>query len=142
MDLYINNTIIMNAPAHKVWQVLTDASLSQEWISTWWPDFELLESTWNLGSAVLWRTKGGVVGAQGVVTEVRPFTLLKFTFKPQGQDAPIDRITYELSEKGGFTTLFVSIGNFADTIHHKQSYDKTMEHWDRALPKIKELSES
>lgn len=139
--LFVNNTIIMNAPASRVWEVLTGPELSKEWIRQWWPEFDVLVSDWRLGSQVYWRTNDGSIGAKGIVTEVKPFTSLKFTFKPQSPESNTDRITYELHEKGGFTTLYVSVGDFADTPLHEQCYQGALESWDKSLPKIKELSE-
>lgn len=139
--LFVNNTIIMNATASRVWQVLTGPELSKEWIKQWWPEFDRLESDWRLGSTVLWRTLDGDVGAKGIVTEVKPFTSLKFTFKPHSNVSNMDKIAYELHEKGGFTTLHVSVGDFADSPLHEQCYKGAIESWDKSLPKIKELSE-
>lgn len=79
--LFVERSIEINAPASKVWEVLTNPELTEEWIHEWWPDLLILESDWKLGHPVLWRLADGIIGAEGTVSVVEPYTMLGFSFK-------------------------------------------------------------
>jgi hypothetical protein len=54
--LFVDKSIQINAPAAKVWEVLTE----REYTGKWAPEFSrgssfYLESDWKLGSPVVWK---------------------------------------------------------------------------------------
>jgi uncharacterized protein YndB with AHSA1/START domain len=141
--LYLEKSIQIDAPAARVWNVLTDAGLTRQWIRQWWPDLEVLESSWRLGDPVLWRVAGGAVGARGEIWAIQPPVRLTFGFQAIKPAFPPhqEQITYRLTERAGRTHLQVMVGDFGDTPEHERCYPGAVDSWDRSLPKIKELSE-
>ncbi len=144
--LFVDKTIEINAPASKVWDVLT----SREHTAEWAPEFSggagfHIESDWKPGSAVLWRDQGGNVIVEGNVTALEPNKFLRFTvFDVRGEKPPVteeDGITYELTEHAGKTTLRVLQGDFSVMPEGEKYHHLSAEVWDRVLPKVKELAE-
>ena len=141
--LYLEKSIEINAPAARVWNVLTDPALSRQWIHKWWPELQVLESDWQLGDSVLWRISSGAVAARGTIWAVQPPVRLTFGFQVDRPGAPPreEQVTYRLAERVGRTRLSVTVGDFGDSPEHERCYPGAVESWDRSLPKIKELSE-
>lgn len=141
--LFVEKSIEVNAPAARVWDVLTNPALSREWIREWWPELAVLESDWNKGSPVRWKLADGVIGADGKVFVVEPHKMLRFSFKVNDPaSSKQEDLTYRLKERGGRTELSVSVGDFGDTLEHRQRYPGALEAWNRSLAKIKELAEA
>jgi uncharacterized protein YndB with AHSA1/START domain len=83
--LFVEKTIEINAPASKVWEVLTNPEQTAEWAPEFAGGTEFhIESDWQLGSPVLWRGQGGSVIVQGNVTALEPKKLLRFTVFDMG----------------------------------------------------------
>lgn len=144
-SLYVEKSVRIKAKPQKVWQVLTDAGISREWIGTWWPDVRL-KSDWEIGSPVVWEMADGTVGAQGEVTllgkKLDPMMILEFTFRVDHQGAfKQEKVKYLISQEQDHTRLSVFVGNFGDTPEHEACYPGAVEAWNRSLPKIKELAE-
>ena len=60
--LFVEKTIEINAPASKVWDVLTNPEHTGEWAPEFSGGTEFrIESNWKLGSPVLWRGQDGNV---------------------------------------------------------------------------------
>src|SRR5947209_7702453 len=116
--LFVDKTIEINAPAPKVWHVLTGRKETSQWareFSGSGPQFHP-ESDWNLGSPVLWKRDDGEVVVDGNVMAREPNRLLRFTvFDTSGPRHPVseaDGITYELAEQNGKTVLHLRQGVF------------------------------
>ncbi len=144
--LFVEKTIEINAPASKVWDVLTRREQTGEWA----PEFSggaqfHIDSDWNLGSPVLWKGQDGNVIVEGEVTALEPNTFLRFTvFDVRWEKPPVteeDGITYELTEQSGKTTLRLLQGDFSVMAEGEKYHRLSAEVWDRVLPKVKELAE-
>lgn len=144
--LFVDQSIEINAPVSKVWEVLTKPEYTFEWA----PEFSggssfHIESDWNLGSPVLWKDSEGKTLVEGNVTALGPRKLLRFTvFDVRSERPPVteeDGITYQFSEKNGKTTLHVLQGDFSAMPEGEKYRDMSAEIWDRVLPKVKELAE-
>ena len=144
--LFVEKTIEINAPAAKVWDVLT----RREYTGEWEPEFAggaefAIESDWKPGSPVLWKDQNGNVIVEGNVTAVEPNRFLRFSvFDVRGERPPVteeDGITYELTERNGKTTLRLLQGDFSMMVEGEKYQRLSAEVWDRVLPKIKELAE-
>ncbi len=144
--LFVEKTIEINAPASKVWNVLTRREYTDQWALEFTGGAEFhIESDWKLGSPVLWTGQDGCVIVQGNVTALEPQKLLRFTvFDVRGEKPPVtdeDGITYELTEQNGKTLLRLSQGDFSAMADGEKYRNLSAEIWDRVLPKVKELAE-
>ena len=144
--LFVEKTIEINAPASKVWDVLT----RREQTSKWAPEFAggaqfYIESEWTLGSPVLWKDQNGNVIVEGNVTALEPHIFLRFTvFDVRGEKPLVteeDGITYKLTEQTGKTTLRLVQGDFSVMAEGEKYHRLSAEVWDRVLPKVKALAE-
>ncbi|MBT2697393.1 SRPBCC domain-containing protein [Bacillus sp. ISL-40] len=147
--LFVDQTIEINAPASKVWDVLTVSEYNNRWateFSSGGPQFQL-ESTWELGSPVLWKGEDGTVIVEGNVTALEKNKLLRFTvFDVRSEEKALvteeDGITFQLSEDNGKTTLHILQGDFSVMLEGKKYRDLSAEIWDKVLPMVKEMAES
>ena len=140
--LFVDQSVEIDAPASKVWDVLTQPEFTKEWIKEWWPDLVILESDRKVGSLMRWKVAGGIIGAQGKISAVEPYTMLRCSFKVNDSTASKQEdLTYRLEERDGHTKLSVSVGDFGDSSEHELCYPGAEEAWSRSLPKIKELAE-
>ncbi|MDR6125053.1 uncharacterized protein YndB with AHSA1/START domain [Bacillus sp. SLBN-46] len=146
--LFVDKTIEITAPAAKVWEVLTIRDKNAEWakeFSSGGPEFHL-ESTWELGSPVLWKGQDGTVIVEGNITAVESNKLLRFTvFDVRSPERPAvteeDGITFRLVEKNGKTTLHILQGDFSVMTDGEKYRDLSADIWDKVLPKVKEMAE-
>lgn len=146
--LFVQRTIEIKAPAHKVWEVLTEPKKTAVWareFSSGGPEFHI-ESDWQVGTLVLWKGQDGVVIVEGAVTALEPNKLLRFTVfdvrNPRPSVTPEDGITYRLLEHDGVTMLRLTHGDFSVLPDGEKYCRMSAETWDRVLPKVKELAES
>ncbi|MBT2728719.1 SRPBCC domain-containing protein [Bacillus sp. ISL-75] len=147
--LFVDQTIEINAPASNVWDVLTVSEYNNRWateFSSGGPQFQL-ESTWELGSPVLWKGEDGTVIVEGNVTALEKNKLLRFTvFDVRSEEKALateeDGITFQLSEDNGKTTLHILQGDFSVMPEGKKYRDLSAEIWDKVLPMVKEMAES
>ncbi|MFK9091018.1 SRPBCC domain-containing protein [Bacillus salipaludis] len=146
--LFVDKTIEINALASKVWDVLTISEYNRQWaleFSSGGPQFHL-ESTWELGSPVLWKGQDGTVIVEGNVTAVEQNKLLRFTvFDVRSPERPPvteeDGITFKMSEDNRKTTLHILQGDFSVMTDGKKYRDASAEIWDKVLPRVKEMAE-
>src|SRR5215510_4782165 len=116
--LFVDQSIEMNSPASRVWEVLTVPGYTAEWASEFngGEPFHI-ESDWELGSPVFWKDKNGKTIVEGNVTAVEPQKLLRFTVFDVRSERPAvtqeDGITFQLLEKDGKTVLQVLQGDFS-----------------------------
>lgn len=148
IKLFVDKTIEINAAASQVWDVLTMSEYNRQWaleFSSGGPQFHL-ESTWDLGSPVLWKGQDGEVVVEGKVTSVEQDKLLRFTvFDVRSLERPPvteeDGITFKMSEDNGKTKLHVLQGDFSVMTDGQVYRDASAEIWDRVLPKVKAMAE-
>ncbi|WHY87315.1 SRPBCC domain-containing protein [Neobacillus novalis] len=146
--LFVDETIAINAPLGHVWAALTKSENTRQWaleFSSGGPEFHI-ESTWELGSPVLWKGQDGTVIVEGNVTAVQENKLLRFTvFDVRSEERPLvteeDGITFKLSEENGRTTLHVLQGDFSVMTDGAKYRDASAEIWDKVLPKVKVIAE-
>ena len=145
--LFVEKSVEINASARRVWDVLTSRATTAEWASEFTAGGPALhiESDWLIGSPVLWKDQKEHVIVEGVVTAAQPYALLRFTvFDVRGERSPVspeDGITYKLTEREGKTVLWISQGDFSTMIDGGKYRDLSEDIWDRALTRIKRLSE-
>jgi uncharacterized protein YndB with AHSA1/START domain len=144
--LLVDKSIEIDAPASKVWEVLT----ARSYTSNWAPEFNggspfLVESAWMPGSPVVWKDTEDRIIVEGNVTALDPPKLLRFTvFDVRSERPPVkeeDGITYELTEKTGKTRLHILQGDFSAMPEGEKYRDLSAEIWDPVLSKVKELVE-
>ncbi len=147
--LFVDQTIEINASASKVWDVITVDEYNNHWateFSSGGPQFHL-DSTWELGSPVLWKGEDGTVIVEGDVTALEPKKLLRFTvFDVRSEEKALvteeDGITFHLSEYNGKTTLHILQGDFSVMPDGKKYRDLSAEIWEKVLPSIKKMAEA
>jgi uncharacterized protein YndB with AHSA1/START domain len=142
-QLQVEKSIVIHASAQRIWEVLTNPLLSFEWIQTWWPEVQTLESSWRYGDPVVWKLNNVDVAARGTVLNSHPYRELQFTFRvndPQGS-ARTENISYELEQGKGLFLLHVKVGNFSDSPEQEACYAGAVDSWNKALPKIREVAE-
>ena len=146
--LFVDKTMEIDAPASKVWDVITISEYNRQWaleFSSGGPQFHL-ESTWEPGSPVLWKGQDGTVIVEGNVTAVQQYKLLRFTvFDVRSPERPPvteeDGITFKLFEENGKTKLHILQGDFSAMTNGEKYRDASAAIWDKVLPKVKEMAE-
>jgi len=141
----IENTVVINAPKEKVWQVLTDEKYYLQWYEAFGTGSTAI-TDWKEGSKVIF-TDGngmGLIGTIAVFDAGRELLIKMTGILANGKedyDSPdakgIQQATehYVLEEKDGQTTLYTS----ADM--DEQWFESMSASWDVAKAKIKELAE-
>lgn len=147
--LFIKNEITINAPASKVWDVLTNPEQTKKYmfgceaISYWKPDDLLL---WK----GMWEDKE-MVFVKGYIVSIEPNKHLAYTtFDPNNpnlKDIPgnYTTVTYDLSEEDGMTLLKVTQGDFATVDDGEKRFNEVNnngEGWNPILIEIKKIAES
>jgi uncharacterized protein YndB with AHSA1/START domain len=146
--LFINKSIEINAPASKVWDVLTKPQFVDQWaaeFSSSGPKISV-ESDWKLGSPVLWKDESGKIAVEGKVLMLEPNKKLHYSVidVEMGEVPTMDEtdgITYLLAGHAGSTKFSVVHGDFGKFGEGQKYYDMTAPVWDRILPKVKKLAE-
>jgi uncharacterized protein YndB with AHSA1/START domain len=145
--LEIKNTISINAPALKVWEILTKSEYTKIYM------FGCSAiSDWKEGSSLLWNgTYEGIemTFVKGEVLEFKPFSKLIYTvFDPNStiEDIPENylNVTYELLEADGITTLNVTQGDYSKVAEGERRYQESYnngEGWNPILVNIKMIAE-
>jgi uncharacterized protein YndB with AHSA1/START domain len=145
--LFVEKSIVINAPVSRVWEILTQRDYTARWASEFSNGSQFfIESDWQPGSRVLWIGPDGEVVVEGNVTALKPNRLLRFTvFDVRSPERPPvgdeDGITYELSEENGKTTLHVRQGDFSVMTNGEKYQQMSAQIWDRVLPKVQSLAE-
>ncbi len=131
--------ITIRASAAAVWDALTNPKLIKQYL--FGTD---CRSDWKVGSAITYAGtwEGKPYQDKGVILELVPNKLLKSTYwssfsgKPDVPES-YNTVTYEISQKGGETTLTVTQDNNGS----KESADHSAENWRKVLATIKDLLE-
>lgn len=141
-DKTMIKTIHINAPASKVWSILTTPESMKLWMS----DSEItILSDWKAGSPILFA--GDLHGIpfenKGVIMQIEPEAVFQYTFwssLSQHPDTPENYalITFRLIPAENGTTLKLTQSNFVtQTIYHHFNF-----YWTIALEVMKKLIES
>ena len=147
MNLFIRNSIIINAPASKVWDALVNPEQTKKYMF----GCETV-SDWRVGSSLLWRGQyegKDMVFVKGNVVDIKPERYLEYTvIDPNStiEDIPENylTITYELSEEKGNTLLKVTQGDYSKVADGEQRFKDSSnngEGWNPILLQIKKLVE-
>ena len=142
----INKSVSIDAPAHKVWQVLLDKAYYEEWYKAFGEGVKA-ETDWKLGSkATFADQKGdGIVGRIVTLDPNKKISIEYDGLLSKGQEDLVSETalaikgtqeTYSLEQNGNVTDLSISLEM------DEQYYGMMSEMWDKALQKIKELSET
>lgn len=147
-SLFVKNTIAINAPAAKVWDVLTNPQQTKKYMF----GCETV-SDWKKGSSLLWRGSyegKEMIFVKGDIVDIKPPKLLVYT--TIDPNSSIDdtsenylTVTYALSEKNGQTTLTVTQGDYGKVAEGDRRYKEASnngEGWNPILVEIKKLAES
>jgi uncharacterized protein YndB with AHSA1/START domain len=138
-NLVATSTITIDAPADRVWKVITDPAAVKEFM--FGAD---LETDWTEGSPILWRGEweGKSYEDKGEILEVDPGRRLVHThFSPLGgeEDKPENyhTLTWTLENRDGATRLTLSQDNNAneDAAEHSKGM------WDMLVADVKKIAE-
>jgi uncharacterized protein YndB with AHSA1/START domain len=146
--LKITNSILIDAPASRVW----DALVNPEQTKIYMFGCETV-SDWQPGSALLWQGNfEGVdlVAVKGFIKEIQPDKFLSYTvFDPNigMEDIPENYllVTYELSRQDNQTLLTVTQSGFETAAAGERRYKEAFnsgEGWNPILVAIKKLVEA
>lgn len=146
--LIVTNTIIIHAPAAKVWDALTNPEQTKKYMF----GCEAL-SDWKPGSPLIWKgVFNGVemIAVKGEVVSIDAPGSLVYTVidpnNPKIPDLPENylTITCRLGEHGDATVLEVSQGDYSTVAQGAERYKDTVDGggWDPILVQIKALCES
>lgn len=142
----IEKSIDINAPKNKVWEVLMQDELNRIWYACF-SEGSYADTDWKEGSKAVF-TDDGKSGLVGKIASNKPneFLSVEYTgvLANGEEDYDSDEAkamkgvleTYTLTETDGVTQISISC-DMADEYFEMMSAS-----WDKALQKIKELSES
>lgn len=146
--LFIKNDIHINAPIEMVWDCLTQAKYTQQYMfgcST--------VSEWQEGSTLLWKMNHEgveIVAVKGTVIKIEPPQYLEYTvIDPNDQNIPdipenYLTVTYHLKKTEHGTQLFVTQGDYSKVADGQNRFDHSNndgEGWMPILSQIKEICE-
>jgi len=144
--LIVKNSISINAPVSKVWDVLTNPMQTKKYMF----GCETV-SDWRVGSQLLW--KGifdgiEIVAVKGSILQIEQEKLLVYTtIDPNSgiEDIPENylTVTYKITEENGQTSLTVSQGDYSMVGDGEKRYKEAVESggWEPILVLIKKILE-
>ena len=148
MSKFIENEIIINAPASEVWDALVNPAKTKVYMF----GCETV-SDWQEGSPLIWQMEyegKPFIPVKGHIVEIEENEFLSYTvFDPASTmpDVPENylTVTYELSEDFGLTTLTVTQGDYDTVAEGERRYTESYnngEGWQPILEQIKVLVET
>jgi uncharacterized protein YndB with AHSA1/START domain len=143
--LIIKKSILVNAPASKLWKVLTKPDLTKKYMFG-----SEVHSDWEIGSSIEWKgiiDNKETVLVKGKIIEIDPEKHLVYsTFDPQGglPDIPENylSVTYNISSQNNQTQLTVIQGDFSTVAEGPDRFDDAVKGWEATLPEIKTVAET
>ena len=146
--MIVTNSISIDAPAARVWEMLTDPRQTPKYMF----GCETV-SDWKVGSSLLWKMNyegKELVAVKGSIVAIEPERFLAYTtIDPNSALADIPEnyltVTYELTTIDGQTVLTVTQGDFATVADSEKRYAETYnngEGWNPILVEIKRLVEA
>ena len=144
VEAFMESRIVINVPAAKVWDALTNPEMTKHYMF----GCEIV-CDWKIGDSVLWK------GAQDGVTYVKGYlvafekekTLTMTAIDPNAsyEDIPENHLTatYQLTENNNTTLLEVKQGDYTKVAEGAKRYKDTMSFggWNTILESIKKLVE-
>lgn len=132
-------TVVIDAPAAKVWQALTSPDVIREYMFG-----TRVETDWKIGSSIYWRGQhqGQEYEDKGTILQVLPEKLLQHTYHSSMsgiEDQPENyfNLIYELEEVDNQTTVTLTTSNLPD----ENSVQHIEQNWKEVLMKLKEVVE-
>ena len=147
--LLVQNTITINAPAGKVWDVLTNPNQTRKYMF----GCETI-SDWQVGSPLLWQMQyenKDFVAVKGNIVDIRQGKFLAYTTidpnNPSIADIPENylTVTYDLTSENDHTILHVTQGDYNTVAEGEKRYKDAYnggEGWNPILIQIKAIAES
>ena len=146
--LAVISTITIDAHANTVWDLLVNPEQTKKYMF----GCEAI-SEWKPGSELLWKgTYEGkeMVFVKGIVLEIKPLELLKYTVIYSNSampDIPENylNVTYQLKEENGKTIFTVTQDGFEGAEDGERRYKETYnngEGWNPILIQIKKIAEN
>lgn len=147
-ELIVKSEISIDAPADKVWDVLTNPKQTKKYMF----GCETV-SDWKPGSPLLWKMEyegKDLVAVKGEIESIEPGKFLAYTtIDPNSyiEDKPENYLTvkYFLSEENGHTELTVTQGDYTKVAEGERRYAEAYnngEGWNPILLEIKKLAEA
>ena len=146
--LIVTNTIVIDAPASKVWDALTNPEQTKKYMF----GCETV-SDWKPGSSLIWRMEyegKDFIAVKGTIVDIQPPTFLAYT--TIDPNSTIDdtsenylTVTYELTPEAGKTVLTVTQGDYSTVAEGDRRYQEAWnngEGWNPILVQIKDLVET
>jgi uncharacterized protein YndB with AHSA1/START domain len=138
-DDTLKKSVTIEAPIDAVWAALTTPALIKQWffgVDT--------ETDWKVGSPIVHRGiyQGKPYLDKGKITRFEPPHVLAHTHWSEGSGKPDDpanyeRVTWELAERDGGTTVMVSEQNLPS----QKAKEMSAKSWDAALGQLKKAAE-
>lgn len=146
--LFVRNSIVINAPASKVWDALVNPEKTKQYMF----GCETV-SDWKKGSSLLWKGMyegKEMVFVKGEIVEIKPEKLLIYTtIDPNSTIDDVSEnylhVTYELIPQNGNTLLKVEQGDYSTVAEGEKRFKDSSnngEGWNPILVEIKKLVES
>lgn len=143
-ELLVKESVHIKASAERIWRVLTDPELTQQYMYGC-----RTVSDWKPGSALLWEgvSEGRkIVYVKGHILELEPPRLLRFTMidaHAAYEDTPANHLwcTYSLTPEADGVRLDVVQGDYAKVTEGQKRYEHTVAGGDALLRQIKAIAE-
>lgn len=142
----IEKSILINAPAAKIWQVITEDQHNRIWLAAFGPG-NTADTDWREGSKALF-TDGSKSGLAGVIKVSRPFEQIIIAYTGIVTDGEEDYESDLAKQMAGFEEVYI-LQEEGNAVKMSISCDMDVEYfddmsaaWDKALEKIKELTEN
>jgi uncharacterized protein YndB with AHSA1/START domain len=143
-ELFIRNTLDINAPVETLWRVLTDNNFIPQYMFGC-----IAETDWKPGSPLLWRgAADGKLYVKGKVVSIDATHHLEYTVidpnNPAIADVPENYLSmiYTITKRGNRSTLEIAQGDFSKVANGQQRYKDSLGGGDQILPAIKRLAEA
>ena len=147
-SLMVKNSILINAPASKVWDALTDPEQTKKYMFGC-----KTVSDWKKGSSLLWKGEYGgkeMVFVKGTIIDIETGRKLVYTtIDPNSTIPDIPEnyltVTYDLKEENGQTLFTVTQGDYTKVANGEKRYEEASnngEGWNPILVEVKKLVEN
>lgn len=147
MSLQVINEIEIEAPAAKVWDVLTQSAYTTQYMFGC-----TVESDWHVGSPLIWTMQHegkDFIPVSGVIKEIHPNVKLVYTvIDPNAAMEQIPEnhlnVTYDLFQREDITLLTITQDGFEGAANGQKRYEDVYnngEGWNPILVQMKELAE-
>ncbi|HVV54833.1 MAG TPA: SRPBCC family protein [Mucilaginibacter sp.] len=139
-DLTLETSIIISAPASKVWEALTNPAIVKQYFFG-----TNVKTDWKKGSPITWEGEweGKTYRDTGTVLDIDPGRSVKYNYWSSmsgTENIPENYldITYDLAESDGKTILTIT----QERIKSEESKSHSEQNWQWVFGKMKEMVES